>query len=340
MTWFKENKFLGGLLCITLLLAALIIFLGTKFGSSLEEVQAEISSKQSKLEKMKTLNPYPTIESAKEKEANLIAVLAKQNEAREKILAFRPEAINEVSGAIFSENLSSTVAKVKELFPGEGSLPKSFNLGFEDYTGGPPKEGSTGVLTYQLGAMEYLFENIASAGISKVQNLVRVELPAEKGEEWPNAVGAKKGKKSSKSNFKKKKSSKGKGKGRKTFSFEELPPVAHRMPFELVVKAPEEEVRKFLSQIANSDEYFFETRLVRVLNPSPIPSSGKAATSKADKPKDDFGGGFEIEGEEAAPEEIVSEQILNKVSGGDELVLYLRADLLLFIDEKKFPELK
>jgi hypothetical protein len=31
---------------------------------------------------------------------------------------------------------------------------------------------------------------------------------------------------------------------------------------------------------------------------------------------------------------------LNKVSGGDELVIYLRADLLLFIAEQKFPELK
>ncbi len=339
MTWFKENKFLAGLLCITLLIAALIIFLGSKFSSSLEEVQNEIAAKQSKLEKMKTLDPYPTVESAKEKEDNLKAVLAKQKEAREKLLAYRPEDLPEVTGAVFSEKLSSTVAKVKALFPEPGALPKSFNLGFESYTGGPPKEGSTGILTYQLGAMEYLFENIAAAGIGTVQNLVRVKLPAEKGEAWPDAVGQKKGK-NAKRPRPKKKSKKGKGRAKKS-PFEQLPPVAHRMPFELVVRAAEGPARKFLAEIANSDEYFFETRLVRILNPSPIPSSGQSASAAKPKEMNDFGDDIVMEGEEESAEKMMkSEQILNKVSGGDELVIYLRADLLLFMEEKEFPELK
>ena len=39
MSWFKENKFLGGLLVVTVLLAAIIISFGMKAGTSLEEVQ-------------------------------------------------------------------------------------------------------------------------------------------------------------------------------------------------------------------------------------------------------------------------------------------------------------
>ena len=55
---------------------------------------------------------------------------------------------------------------------------------------------------------------------------------------------------------------------------------------------------------------------------------------------DDFGADFVIEGAAPAPAAAASERILNKVSGGDPLVIFLRADLLLFIDEQKFPELK
>jgi hypothetical protein len=336
MTWFKENKFLSGLILITLLLAALIIFFGTNAGSQLEEVQSEITAKQSKQLAMKTLNPYPTPENAKVKEENLKAVLAKGNEAREKLLAFRPETMDEVTGAVFSENLSAAVDRVKALFPTEAGLPKSFNLGFSAYSGVSPKEGSTGVLTYQLGAMEHVFQELAAAGVTEVQNLSRVKLPAENGDDWPDAIGGKKGK-DLRSN-RPKKAIQGKGKGRAKSPFDELPPVAHRLPFELVFKAPEGPARKFLTKLANSEEYFFETRMARIVNPSPVPSAGKAATTA--KPEENaFGADFEVEGAEPKPA-VVSEQILNKVSGGDQLVIFLRADLLLFMDEQKFPELK
>ncbi len=350
MTWFKENKFLAGLVCITSLLAALLIFLGLKAGSSLETVQAEISDKESALEKMKNLDPYPTPDSAKEKKASLEAMLEKANKAREMMVAFRPEAMEGVSGKIFSENLSATVAKVKELFPGEGALPKSFHLGFEGYSGSLPEEGATGVLTYQLGALEYVFQELAAAGVTEIQNLNRVELPAEKGEEWPDAMSAKKsgggkGKNNAKNKNKGKntrgKNSKGK-KGVKKPAFENLPAIAHRLPFELVFKAPEGPARQFLTQLANSDQYFFETRIGRVFNPSPIPSSGKSASKPTTKKEGDFNmDEMVIEGAEPSMmDKASSKQILNKVSGGDELVIYLRADLLLFIAEKEFPELK
>ncbi|MFT6179691.1 MAG: hypothetical protein ACI8UZ_001627 [Akkermansiaceae bacterium] len=341
MTWFKENKFLAGLISITALVGALLIFLGLKSGTSLEAVQGEIAAKQSGLEKMKNLDPYPTIKSAKEKEANLVAVLAEANEARKMLLAFRPETMANVPGKAFSENLTATVSKVKELFPGEDDLPKGFNLGFKAYSSVPPKEGSTGVLTYQLGALEYLFEELHAAGVTNVRNLHRVKLPAENGDDWPDAAGAKRGGGSAnrgrgRSN-RNSNSRNSRGRGNKPVG-EVLPPVAHRLPFELVFKSPEGPARLFLASLANSDKYFFETRFARVTNPSPTPTAGKSASVA--KPKSPFGD-FVVEGEEPAADAAASsEQILNKVSGGDELVIYLRADLLLFIAEQKFPELK
>jgi len=339
MTWIKENKFLAGLLGITLLIAAILIFLGMKSSKSLEEVQAEIAAKQSSLERMKKLDPYPTDESAKAKEDSLKTVLAKANEVREKLLAFRPESLDNVPGKTFSENLSVTVDKVKQLFPGEEALPNNFHLGFESYTGSLPKEEATGVLTYQLGAMEYLFEELAAAGATEIRNLYRAKLPPENGDSWPNEAKGKPkrgGRRTSSS------SRNNKGPRKPVVTFEKHPYIAHRLPIEVVFKGPELVVRQVLTNLGNSDEYFFDVRAGRVLNPSPIPTAGKSAS--AAKPKEnDFGGPFEIEGDETSSDDTGSAssvKVLEKISGGDELITYLRADLLLFLNEQKFPELK
>jgi hypothetical protein len=98
-------------------------------------------------------------------------------------------------------------------------------------------------------------------------------------------------------------------------------------------------VREFLKRICNSDQYFYEIRLARVLNPASIPSAGKAASTE--KKSEGAFGDVEIVGDEPAEDEPVeSVKILDKVSGGEELIVYLRADLLLFIEEENLPELK
>lgn len=337
MSWFKENKFLGGLLVVTVLLAAIIIFLGMKAGASLEEVQQQVATKEATLKKNKSLNPYPNPENAKAKEASLKEVLAKGKEAREKLLAFVPEKTENISGKDFATKLTETVSRVTELFPGEKAIPSGFYLGFKKYRGSQPKAEATGVLNYQLDAMEYLLTQASEAGVKQIENLVRESLPQEDGYGWPGTKNAKK-------------QSRGSGRAKRPApgavrppKFEKLPTVAHRMPVEFTFKAPEPVLREFFKRLGNSDEYFFETRIARVLNPASIPSAGKAASSE--KKSDDGGGGafgaIEIEGEETAEEEPVeSVKVLDKVSGGEELTVYLRADLLLFIEEENLPELK
>jgi hypothetical protein len=340
MTWIKENKFLAGLLGITVLLAALLIFFGMKSSKGLEEVQAEIAAKQSSLVRMKKLDPYPTDESAKAKETNLKTVLAKANEVREKLLAFRPGSLDNVPGKTFSENLSVTVEKVKQLFPGEDALPNTFHLGFESYTGSLPKEDATGVLTYELGAMEYLFEELAAAGVTEIRNLHRAKLPPENGDSWPNEAKPTRSRGGNRPTPKKNVG----GPRRAPVTFETHPYIAHRLPFEVVFKGPELAVRQVLTNLGNSDKYFFDVRAGRVLNPSPIPSGGKSASAAAKAKESDFGTGIVIEGVDPPPAtdsgSAPSVKVLEKVSGGDELIVYLRADLLLFLEEQKFPELK
>lgn len=332
MSWFKENKFLGGLLVITILLAATIIFLGMKAGTNLEEVQQQVATKEAALKKDLSLNPYPTAQNAKDKEASLKVVLAKATEAREKLLAFRPEKMENISGKDFATKLTDSVTRVSELFPGEKAIPSGFYLGFKKYRGSQPKAEATGLLSYQLDGMEYLLTQASKAGVKQIENLVREPIPQEDGYGWPGTK-----------NEIRKPRGKPKRGGFKKPNFEKLPTVARRMPVEFTFKAPEPIVRDFFERIGNSDEYFFETRIARVENPASIPSAGKAASSG--KKSDDVGGGafgaIEIEGEETAEEEPVeSVKVLDKVSGGEELTVYLRADLLLFIEEEELAKRK
>ena len=49
MTWFKENKFLGGLIAITVILAGVIIFLGMKLQGTLDEKISEVETEENAL---------------------------------------------------------------------------------------------------------------------------------------------------------------------------------------------------------------------------------------------------------------------------------------------------
>lgn len=338
MTWFKENKFLAGLITITLLIAALLVFLIMKSSSALADKNTEIETNKINLSKIKGLDPFPTVENARAKDDNVKAMLKKANEAREKILAFSPGELTNIPPNDFSANLTKGIKKVKALFPEEKALPSSFDLGFGKYTGGVPKGETTGVLSYQLSAMEYVFEELQKAGVTQVQNLYRAELPIEKGQDWPDASGANssKGSKGSKGPRRPKRKSGGSKKsgGPRNSTASKLPYVAHSMPFELVFKGKEGAARKFISNIASSDQYFIKTVLSRTVNMSAIPKAGKSASSSGDG---DWSG-IPLEGEEGVPVEAV--QILDKVSGGDELVTFLRMEILLFSEKQAFPELK
>jgi len=335
MTWFKENKFLGGLIVVTGLLAAVIIYMGLQFSSSLEETLEEVATAEAKDRKWRNLDPFPTPTSAEAKKDSLKTLLTDAKATQEVILAFRPESVDNIPLTEFSAGLEKSVAEIRELFDGQNALPERFNLGFETYASSPPKESATGVLNYQRGALDWLFRELDAAGIKQVVNLHREKLPAESGVDWNDERAMKQFANANRSRTSSSKDRK--SRGRRTAKAEVLPEVAHRMPFEITFKGPEPTVRKFLSSVANSDQYFIEARVARVKNEAPIPEKPRGAAEK--KEGDDSAAFGPIEGDE--PEEgAPSSQILNRISGGEDLTVFLRAEILLFKDSAKFAEVK
>lgn len=333
MNWFKENKFLAGLIGVTLVIGAIIVFLGLGASSDLEEVKEEIEAKDGSLKDMKSLNPFPTADHAAKKRDNLRDLLADGEKTREQILAFRPENVANIPIAEFQSNLAKSVEEVSAKFPpieGNKSLPDRFNLGFEEYLGRSPRENATGVLDYQRRAIDWLLSELASSGKTQLKSIFRQELPLEKGQDWSGAEPEAKGNK----NRRRPKSKRNRGSRGKGSAVNSTMEVAHRMPLEIIFKASEPATRKFLASVADSEEFFFETRLWRVVNPSPIPKK----STKPVKEKSAFDG-IDLDGGagDSAPEAV---EILNHVSGGDDLTVFLRLDLLLFQEDKTFPEVK
>ena len=338
MTWFKENKFLGGLIVITVILAGVIIFLGMKLQGTLDEKIAEVEAAEGTLEGMKELNPFPTPENSKAKSDSLKALIGDANKMQAQFLSFKPESTAAIPVNEFSALLKDTDAKVRELFDGKIALPESFYLGFEIYKSDElPKPESTGELAYELKAIEWLMGELEAAGATAVSNIVRHQIPSEKGESWDGPKAPPAGSRSPRNRRRPTNVNRGPS----------LPKIANRMPIELVFKGPESALRDVLTAMADSEQYFFDLRIARIKNESPIPTKPRGAVAAAaatQVPPSDAGFGDLEDPDADQPEEAAAAsnrtKILERIAGGDDITAYLRADILLFTDGQQFPVTK
>jgi len=337
MNWFKENKFLGGLIVVTALIAGLLIFLGLSTATKRDEVVDQRAAQLSNITKMERMTPHPTIESVAEKKANLKKVIAAAETMQSHFNSYRPETLENITVSSFSDRLKNSEATVRAAFEEKGiTIPDNAYLGFEQYKGSLPKDKATGVLSYQLSAIDWLFTTFAEANISEVVNFQREVLPPEDGKEWDE--------KPARSSKKKKKKSRGKGKSRSSAAALPTVPVAKRLPIEFTVKGSESAIRKVIESIANSEEFFFDTRIARIANTAPVPSSQgiKRAVVEEDVAEDDGGFGEVVADDSGEPEAAASfsTQVLQRVAGGNDIAAYIRLDLLLFDESIKFPAIK
>lgn len=333
MSWFKENKFLGGLIAVTLLLAVALIAFGISAKGKKEATLEEIEAAKATLKRQQSIDPFPNPANVKAKKANLREVVDAANETQKAFLTYAPEAMANVSAAEFQAKFEKTEQEVESAFEeARVEFPEEFALGFETYKGGAPREAATGTLLYQLDAFKALFMVLADAGVAQIDNFYRGELPIESA---PPAAPT--GKKRSSRPGRRNKGPVG----------PTLPEVAERFPFELTFSAREEKVREVLTKIANHEEYFFVIKALRINNSAKIPDNkglAFATTSRSSsKPKSDgqsLFGGDDTPAAEEEEEPAAGGRILQRVAGGEDLKVFLRADLLLFKKDVAFPEVK
>eukprot|EP00112_Aurelia_sp_Birch-Aquarium-sp1_P007689 Seg18395.1 transcript_id=Seg18395.1/GoldUCD/mRNA.D3Y31 product="hypothetical protein" protein_id=Seg18395.1/GoldUCD/D3Y31 len=132
--------------------------------------------------------------------------------------------------------------------------------------------------------------------------------------------------------------------------------VYYGLPFELTFKGSEETLKNFLESLAQSEKYFFSVRSLRIQNenteavkaeadfqdaPSGGASGGDITAGEFAFPDDeggaapDLGEGEAEEGAQAPVAPVAATDtglLIKKISGGEELVVFLKLDLLVFKD--------
>jgi hypothetical protein len=277
MSWIKDNKFAALFGGVTLVVALVLFYVGLSARARYANALDNYQSAALEVEGFEAISPYPNI-------ANRAGKSKALNDYRNAITGlqsafdkFRPKPLKNISPQDFTNHAKAANEEVGKAFENAHvKLPEGFFLGFESYTEALAREDTTGLLDYQLGATKELLLTLAKAAPSQLQNLHRAKLPEEDGDKWQATAND----------------------------------AGRPFPLEITFKGNEHAVREFLSSIANSPNYFFVVRSLRIMNEkqraplaadakfettSPAAGGGKATT-------DPFGGaaGFQIPAEDPA----------------------------------------
>lgn len=324
MSWIQENRFAAGLGGITAVAAAGLIVWAVKAGSSYTAAKDAYALSADEVEKMEKEKLYPNEDNQQAKKKAVDDYEQAVEDLQKSFAPYRAATPPNVDPADFSETLAKakeTAAKAFEAAKVE--LPGGFFLGSEIYTTSPVKKEATGILTYQLEAIGQLAANLAAAAPVKLINIHRPVLAEEEGKAFD-----------------------AKGK-----SFRAL-------PVEISFNGSEASLRKFLSSLDDSGKFYYIVRSMRVINEktkAPTAADGNFKTEEAAPDAgggaaDPFGGagGFVLPGEEdatppaedaaaatPAPAATDDGAILQQVLGSEKINVFLRIDIIQFLEAPK-----
>ncbi len=333
MSWIKDNKFMVTLGGSTLVVAAALFVVGSNGRARYESALADFSSAADEATKFERLPLYPNEVNRDGKSKALDEYSEAVGNLQEAFGKFRPAELKNVSPQDFTTELKAVNDEVLKAFEAsQTKLPEPFFCGFENYKASLARSESTGILSYQLGGIRNVLMALAKAGPSELKNLHRVPLPEESGGAYEPAPGD----------------------------------VARPLSFEITFTGPEKSVRGFLSSIAKTDSQFVVVRSLRIANAKKVPprasdaqfdksaTAARPARPAADAVADAGDEGFFPSDDEAAdaepaadaeenakPEEkpapapaATSSRTLYQVLGTEEIQVFLRLDLMLFLPAK------
>lgn len=348
MEWIKENKFLSGLLGITIFLAGGIFYFGYTEGVAFDEKMAEYGDQEGKYITLVNAKPYPDPQNLEARQGNIKKYEEVIAEMRKKLVGYQPGKLPQLTPGEFSDVQLNMQNELRKAFGKAGTtLPEKCGFGFEKYASIQAKAETTAMLNYQLGAMQWLLGKLAETKPEALINIRREDPDIKKmldpvaGAQPPGRRGRRPAKK-------------------------DVNPAEQNifmaMPIELAFTASESSVRDFLKEMANSKEYFYAIRAIRIRNekqnaPTQKDASFKAASSSDSREaipagQDNPFGDFALPGEVAeeseddanvsaaanAPEPLsTGEHILKQVLGSEKINIHISFDILL-IKVDKMPK--
>lgn len=339
MNWIKSNPFVSALAGITLVICAALFFLASKAGTKYDTAKEDFDAAAGAVSTSERLPLYPNQPNRDGKRKALVEYSESINGLRKLYDPYRITELQNVEPQEFTSKLKAANAEVTKAFESAGSeIPGGFLLGFEKYANEFATKNATGVLQYQLDGLKHALLKLAEARPSEIISVFREELPEENG-------------------------------GKENIASDQ---VTRNFGYEIAFKGSETAARSFLSALGETQPYYYTVRALKIENERDSPP--KVSDAKFEKPKslestapavdNPFGGAFVLPGddseateaeveaptpeaaapaeEEAAAPEVVEEadssRILAQVLGSEEVIVFVRFDLTMFLPEKELPK--
>jgi len=345
MSWIQENKFVAGLATATAVVGGIFLFFGNSQGGAYDEKLAEYEGLRDEHTKLEKAKAYPDAGNLEKRKKGIKLYEKTIGEVGAYLVGYQKGKLASPSPEEFSDARVKMEKELRAAFESvETTLPETCHFGFEKYQDVQAKAGATARLNFQLGAMQWLLNELAEAKPQAIVNIKRAELPVETGQAAARTGAPQRSARA------------GKG-GRRSNNSRQ--PATHEkpyqlMPVELSFTASEPSVRDFLKEMVNSKEYFFSIRALRIRNEKQTPPAIKDASFPAGAgggggvgaPEvSDLFGGVDLfdaaaeEGDEPVavkpkPKPIANgERILKQVLGDEKLHVYISFDILLIKGE-------
>lgn len=330
---FQENKFPIILGAVTAVAVGGLIFWGIKGGSRYEAAKSEFDSAAGEIRDLTSRPIKPTNDNARAKKAAV-------DEYREQVIGlqeafdpYRAPNPENIDPTAFVDALIAARDRLTGQFDeNDVTLPDEFFLGLGRFSTQQPSRSQTGMLNYELGAFEDLFGRLAAAAPSELLNVHWAGLPESLDDEG----------------------------GRNSEA-----PTFRSHSIEVTFRGSEAALREFLGSLDESDQYYFVVRSMRVKNERTSPPNADDATFAVSEATDSGagdGGGFgdggfvfpgeeddagdgeedadDDGGEEDPAEEPAADtaEILKQVLGNEEIEVFLRIDVLQFLEPKDISQ--
>ena len=179
MSAFAENKIFASLVILVALASAALAYLTFSESGHYNEALDSYRSGMEKLTRLRGLAPYRNLE-------NLKKVQEQVNNYRgltaglQTDLVKRQGAIEPMEPAVFQGRLRDLVSKTVDHANQRGvQLPLKFYLGFETYENQLPKNEITGLLNWQLSAVEAVVNRLIDLKVNSVTAILRPPVPGE-----------------------------------------------------------------------------------------------------------------------------------------------------------------
>jgi len=199
----------------------------SKFSSS----NSQYDALRNKLNKLQNASIYPSEDNVEEMSAVISSFEAEVDTLHNELKSFQ-RPLNMIPTTQFPQDLKQKILEFREYRLEERVvIPEDFYMGFAKYQFAEPEPGATGILDYQLQAVDHLLRLAIDSGADVIYALNREETAVERKEEDPEKTQR-----------------------------------VVKYPITFSFRTSHEGFREFLNQVSNGKDYFYLVRVLRVDN--------------------------------------------------------------------------